>query len=190
MGVVRRVDILRRRPWAVLAGIVAVSLLGVADYATSEAIDFEILFFAPVAYVAWAEGTVGGLGVACFAVITGMLTELARGRLISAPLVTAWDATSHLLAYGAVIGFISTRTTLLERERLIQRLRQANDEIKTLRGLLPVCAWCARIRDDERGGRWETLEGYVSERSEAEFTHGICPECAEAMLAQIPDGEV
>jgi hypothetical protein len=184
------VDTLRRRPWAVLAGIAAVTLLGLADYFTSEAVDFEILFFAPVAFVAWAEGTKGALGVACFAVAAGMVTEVVLGRLSSAPLLTAWDATSHLLAFGAVIGFISTRATLHERERLIERLQQANDEIKTLRGLLPVCAWCARIRDDERGGRWEKLEIYVSQRSEAEFTHGICPECAEAMLGQIPTDEV
>jgi hypothetical protein len=180
------VDRLRRRLLALLAGIAAVTLLGGADYLTSDTIDFEILFFAPVAFVAWAAGTGAALVVACFAVGAGMSTDLVLGRLGEAPLSTTWEAASRLLAYGAVIGFISTRAALRERERLIARLRRANDEIKTLRGLLPVCAWCARIRDDERGGRWEKIEVYVSERSEATFTHGICPECAEGLLAQLP----
>ncbi|HEY6555173.1 MAG TPA: hypothetical protein VI669_17580, partial [Vicinamibacteria bacterium] len=52
-------------------------------------------------------------------------------------------------------------------------------EIKTLSGLLPICAWCKRIRDDD--GRWNQLESFVKDRTEAEFTHGICPECTQGM---------
>jgi hypothetical protein len=173
---------------AVFAGVVVVSLLGGADFFTADAIDFEVLFFAPVAFVAWAADTGAALFVALYAVAAGVLSDLVVGDMSAAPLSTAWESGSHLLAYVTVIGFISARAALHERERLIGRLKRANEEIKTLRGLLPVCAWCARIRDDERGGRWERLEVYVSERSEATFTHGICPECAESLLAEIPTG--
>jgi GAF domain-containing protein len=55
-------------------------------------------------------------------------------------------------------------------------LRAALDDVKTLRGMLPICAWCKRVRDD--GGYWAQLEAYIAARSEATFTHGICPECA------------
>ena len=51
-------------------------------------------------------------------------------------------------------------------------------QVKTLNGLLPICACCKKIRDDK--GYWTQVEVYVHERSEAEFTHGICPECAKA----------
>jgi integral membrane sensor domain MASE1 len=57
----------------------------------------------------------------------------------------------------------------------IEQLEQALHEIKTLRGLIPICAWCKKIRND--GGSWEQLEGYLREHTEAEFSHGICPEC-------------
>jgi PAS domain S-box-containing protein len=62
-----------------------------------------------------------------------------------------------------------------EREKLIKDLQAALDSIKTLRGLLPICAWCKKVRDDR--GYWKKVEEYVEEHSEAMFTHGICPEC-------------
>jgi hypothetical protein len=62
-----------------------------------------------------------------------------------------------------------------ERENLILELKKALSEIKTLSGLLPICAHCKKIRNDE--GYWEQIEGYIKERSLAEFSHGICPEC-------------
>lgn len=58
---------------------------------------------------------------------------------------------------------------------LNQKLQAALDHVKTLRGLLPICAYCKRIRNDK--GYWEKLETYVQGHSEAEFTHSICPEC-------------
>ena len=49
-------------------------------------------------------------------------------------------------------------------------------EVKVLRGLIPICAWCKNIRDDE--GYWKAVEVYISEHSQADFTHGMCPECS------------
>jgi len=69
-----------------------------------------------------------------------------------------------------------------ERERLILELRDALEKVKTLGGLLPICSSCKKIRDDK--GYWTQLEVYFSEHSEAEFTHGLCPECAEKMLKE------
>ena len=66
---------------------------------------------------------------------------------------------------------------LLELRRASAHLAEALEHIKTLQGLLPICAWCKRIRDD--GGYWNQVETYVMARTDAEFTHGICPECLE-----------
>lgn len=54
-------------------------------------------------------------------------------------------------------------------------LRRAYEKIKTLEGLLPICAWCKKIRDAK--GDWQKLEKYIQDHSKAEFSHGICPEC-------------
>ena len=65
----------------------------------------------------------------------------------------------------------------LEKER--DNLLKALNEIKTLAGLLPICASCKKIRDDK--GYWNQIESYISEHSKAEFSHGICPECAKEL---------
>jgi len=73
--------------------------------------------------------------------------------------------------------------TQREQAMIIEELRKAVDEIKTLRGLIPICAWCKRIRDDE--GYWDQLEVYLSKHSEAVFSHGLCPECSNAEREKI-----
>ena len=64
-----------------------------------------------------------------------------------------------------------------EREELIKQLQSALAEVKTLKGIIPICAYCKRIRDDS--GYWNQVEAYISRQSQAEFSHGICPECEE-----------
>ena len=72
-----------------------------------------------------------------------------------------------------------------EREKLIVELRDALDKIKTLKGLLPMCAWCKKIRDDK--GYWKRVEVYIKEHSDASFTHGICPECLKIISPGVYD---
>ena len=62
-----------------------------------------------------------------------------------------------------------------EKEVLISELKKALSEVKTLRGILPICSFCKKIRDDK--GYWNQVEDYVKQRSDADFSHGICPEC-------------
>jgi len=70
----------------------------------------------------------------------------------------------------------------VERDQLVKHLQEAAAQIKVLRGFLPICSYCKKIRDD--GGYWEQLETYISEHSEALFSHGICPVC---MKEHYPD---
>jgi PAS domain S-box-containing protein len=62
-----------------------------------------------------------------------------------------------------------------ERDRLIGELKEALDKVRTLRGLIPICAYCKKVRDDE--GYWHQVEAYVKAHSEAVFSHGLCPDC-------------
>lgn len=63
-----------------------------------------------------------------------------------------------------------------------QALEQSLAEVKTLQGLLPICAWCKKIRDDE--GLWTQIEQYVTENTDARFSHGLCPDCARKEFAE------
>ncbi|MBU2969637.1 hypothetical protein KO527_09795 [Pseudoalteromonas sp. C2R02] len=71
----------------------------------------------------------------------------------------------------------------LERESLIGKLEKSLQEIKTLKGLIPICSYCKVIRNEE--GTWEILESYLSNHSDAQFSHGTCPECLEKELDKI-----
>ena len=70
-----------------------------------------------------------------------------------------------------------------QQEKLIRKLQEALAEIKTLKGFIPICASCKKIRDDE--GYWNQLEAYISKHTDAIFSHGICPECAEKFRDEI-----
>ena len=70
----------------------------------------------------------------------------------------------------------------LERERLISELREALGRVKSLSGLLPICASCRKIRDKQ--GAWHNLEIYILNHTEADFTHGICPDCRRTLYPE------
>ena len=70
-----------------------------------------------------------------------------------------------------------------EQKKLIAELQDALANIKTLKGMLPICASCKKIRDDR--GYWNQIEEYVREHSDAEFTHGLCPDCAQKYYDQL-----
>ncbi len=69
-----------------------------------------------------------------------------------------------------------------EREQLIKQLQEALENVNILRGLLPICAWCKKLRDDQ--GYWKSVEEYISAYTGAEFTHGVCPDCQAKLLDQ------
>ncbi len=72
-----------------------------------------------------------------------------------------------------------------EKEQLILDLQKALEEVKTLSGMLPICAKCKKVRDDK--GYWQQIEKYIGEHSDAQFTHGLCPECARAIYPELFD---
>lgn len=75
----------------------------------------------------------------------------------------------------------------VEREKSIRELQDALSQIKTLKGLLPICAACKKIRDDK--GYWNQIEVYIRDRSDAEFSHSICPECMARLYPELAESE-
>ncbi|MGD0281436.1 MAG: response regulator, partial [Dissulfurispiraceae bacterium] len=73
-----------------------------------------------------------------------------------------------------------------EKEKLIIELRESFSEIKTLSGLLPICASCKKIRDDN--GYWNQIEAYISKHSDAQFTHAVCPDCVNKLYSDLDLG--
>ena len=97
---------------------------------------------------------------------------------------------SPLNVAGEVVGtliYIENVTDRVVRERELReqvaRLEEALNQVKTLKGLLPICSHCKKIRDDK--GYWNQLENYIGERSDVDFSHGICPDCLKKYYPDI-----
>lgn len=84
---------------------------------------------------------------------------------------------------GIIRDITERRQAEIERELLITQLQEALDNIKTLKGLLPICSHCKKIRDDK--GYWNSIESYLHEHADAEFTHGICQDCADELYPEL-----
>lgn len=122
-----------------------------------------------------------GLGPQIFAVVGGA----AAGNFFFLQPRGSWRIAAEVDQFNTVVYFgvcvlvvvVSARERWqeAERERLIKELQTAMAEVKTLSGLLPICAQCKKIRDDR--GYWNQIETFIGARSNAKFSHGICPEC-------------
>lgn len=97
------------------------------------------------------------------------------------PIIQHDEIGQLLTSFNTLINDRKQTEEALEKER--RRLQQALDEIRTLRGIVPICSYCKKIRDDE--GYWNQVEQYVSKHTEARFSHGICPNCLEREMKAI-----
>ncbi len=140
------------------------------DYSAGPLISTPVLFVVPVILAAWLSGRrwAAGLGVAV--------------PLIHLSFAFLWQGPWRPLGDAFVNASISI-SVLVAFAVLIDRVARQAREIRVLRGLLPVCCVCKKIRTEGRD--WIPMEIYISERSEATFTHTFCPECAKQQFPEI-----
>lgn len=164
-------------------------LSAVADFGTGPHTDPFFLII-PVALAAWFGGRAWGISIAFSTALIRTwfhfvvweehftyFTSLANS-LLAVSVLVAFAEMTHRIALGR-----RTQAQLLEeKEKLIRSLEEARENIKVLSGLLPICASCKKIRDS--AGYWEQIEKYIRANSEAEFSHGICPECIQRLYPE------
>ena len=122
----------------------------------------------------------GNEEVAVTAMKSGALDYVVKGKVTAEALCrTVHKAIekAHLLR--------TIRRQQDEKDKLIRELREALDDVKTLRGFIPICANCKQIRNDK--GFWQQVEDYLAAHSNAQFSHGICPECIEKLYPTLAD---
>lgn len=112
-------------------------------------------------------------------------TKADGAEFIADVLLTAMEVHGKVLLQAVVRDITERKQAEQDRERLIAKLKEALSKIRTLSGLLPICASCKKIRDDS--GYWNQIEVYVSEHSDAEFSHSICPECKKKLYPELYD---
>jgi len=103
---------------------------------------------------------------------------MAGGLAFISPLFLAIERSEEVLR----IANAKAAEEKTAREKLINELQDALAKIRTLKGLIPICASCKKVRNDK--GYWEQVEVYVRDHSEAEFTHGICPDCFQRLYPE------
>jgi PAS domain S-box-containing protein len=117
-----------------------------------------------------------------------VLTKSGQERIVAWHNTVLKDENGRILATLSSGEDITERKRIeKERERLIHELQEALVQVKTLSGLVPICASCKKIRDDK--GYWNQIESYIEKHSTAEFTHSICPECARKLYPQLYEDE-
>lgn len=136
----------------------------VLDYLTGPFIYFPIFFLFPIVLATWFNGLRWGLVFACCLSFVRIFFSLAW----PAP----WSMTETLV--NAAIRLIIFCLTVLLVDREVKR-RALLEEVKILRGILPICSFCKKIRTKDN--TWVPVEEYVHEHSEADFSHGFCPDC-------------
>jgi PAS domain S-box-containing protein len=95
-----------------------------------------------------------------------------------------WNATADIereVIYSVARDITDRKRAEQEREELLQKLTAALAEVKELKAILPICMYCRKVRDDE--DYWHTVEAYIHQHTNAQFSHGICPTCYEEVVA-------
>lgn len=146
---------------------ISILMLGV-DYFSGPAVQFPIAFVFPVLLAAWYSGRIWGVSLAA-------LLPLTRTALHY-----FWDTPSD--AFTMVLNLVIRIVVLIGLAVLVARTASLTREVKVLKGILPTCSGCKKIRIED--GSWIQMEAYIAEHSEAEFSHGLCSECAERLYPE------
>jgi hypothetical protein len=157
-------------------GLGALSLW--VDHLTGFNETFPLLYTLPVIAAAWYSGkwpaAILAISVPAFRIFTFVTMDNPPAALTVAILQT-------LMRGGVVLVIALWFARLADLERDLSR------QVKILEGLLPICSFCKSIRNES--GKWERLETYISRRSEAEFSHGVCPSCGVRHYPELADHE-
>ena len=136
------------------------------DYLISDSEHFPVVYVLPVILAAWYSGKWPAVALAVAVPAFRLLFLVRPGRpaeeLVPLALATGFRGV-------VIILFALWFARLAEVERELER------RVKVLEGMLPICSFCMNIRND--AGEWERMETYISRRSEAQFSHGVCPSC-------------
>lgn len=171
-----------RAAWMVAAALYGGVML--IDVLAPPEVEFAAFYLAPVIWLAWARGSREGLILALLSGLGWYLHDILSGRPHGSEFFRLWTALNHQLSYllaAWVVGALRREVRL--QQSLNQRLQGAMAEVRELKGLLPVCAWCHQIRDEE--GRWHPMEVFLEQRTRASATHGICPTCLEKVEPEL-----
>jgi K+-sensing histidine kinase KdpD len=164
------------------AGIVALTLaVGFIDYLSGYEFNFFVFYFIPVSLAAWYLGMLPSVIVSLFSVTIWYLADYYSGHRYSIYVFAIWNTIILLVSFLVIGWTIARLREQFNKEQLGRKdLERVISEVKVLEGILPICASCKKIRNDK--GDWQQMEEYIRQKTNAEFTHGLCPQCGKKLL--------
>ena len=150
-------------------------LLLIADYFSGPYIQFPITYLIPVALSSWYNGKRWGL-------VFAIVLPLVRWGFNTLAWTIPWTITESSINALIRIAVLSCFALIIDRTATQTRILSRH--VQMLEGLLPICSYCKKIRDE--GEEWQPMEKYIQARSAAKFTHGICPDCLREHYGEIP----
>jgi hypothetical protein len=168
--------------WAIIVCLI-VSILGLVDWLTGFELNFFVFYFLPVSLAAWFLGFGASMAVAVLCAMVWSGADLLSGHIYSSHLYAVWNTMVRLVSFLSIGGALSRIRYLLDREqKLAEDLQRSLSEVRVLESFLPICCQCKKIRDKE--GHWQQFETYIGQRTDTQFSHGYCPECAKKAMAE------
>jgi K+-sensing histidine kinase KdpD len=147
----------------------------IIDFFTGPFIQFPFLYVLPVVFASWYNGRWWGFGYS----LALPLVRLYYNTVWTIPWTMVESSVNAAIRI-AILGLLAYFV-----DRVAKESSATKKEVKLLEGLLPICASCKKIRDSNN--EWQQLEAYITHHSQAKFTHGVCPECAQRLYGIDPD---
>ena len=172
------------RTWGVALAIMA--MVAYFDLTTGWQWKLTSFYLGPIIWIAWNRKMREGISMALLATVLWYLVDLRIGNPVHSGFIKGWNFVNRLVGYTIAAWAVGAfRDSYRAQSATIGRLNAALDEVQELKGLLPVCAWCRKIRADD--GRWQVMEEFLGTHTKASASHGICPDCAAKMMKDAED---
>jgi hypothetical protein len=155
------------------ASVLVLGGIGLLDHLTGPEISFGVFYFLPIWMMTWHLGRRPAVLFSVLCALVWLVVDETDGGAPSSPWIPFWNA-------GARLVYFLTFALLLSGTR--EKLQASRREAKRLSSLLPICAECKKIRDDQ--GQWHEVEAYIRDHSDTSFSHGICPDCTKKLYPE------
>ena len=170
----------------VFASLLVLIATGLVDWFTGYRFNFYIFYFIPIAFASWYTGKISTYAITVASAVSWFLCDLFTNPLHPEFVLSLWNVLVTVASFMVLAFALSEfRREYIREQELNAKLLEAMTHIKQLRELLPICANCKKIRNDN--GYWEQVETYFQENSDIAFTHSFCPECVRKLYPEVTD---
>ena len=152
---------------------VSILTIGIIDFSLGYEFSSFLFYFLPVGIIGWKLGLLPSILASTVSAVAWIAVDSLSGHPYTHAVAPAWNVFIRFFAF-LFVGWTMAKIS--------GKLRKSDAEIKILESLLPICAQCKKIRDEN--GCWHHMEAYIEKHSNLKFTHGYCSECGNKLLAE------